>query len=133
MELEEEKPGRNKQTVLEFIEACCHKDIEQIISFFGESTVYHNIPLEPVVGVKAIREAIEPFFDLAMEMQWVVKQAAETDEGVVLTERVDRFLLKGQWVELPVMGVFEVAAGKIVAWRDYFDMAQLRDQLSALS
>ena len=27
-------------------------------------------------------------------------------------------------VSLPVMGVFELADGKITAWRDYFDMAQ---------
>ncbi len=133
MELEEEKAGRNKQTVLEFIEACCHKDIEQIVSFFDESTVYHNIPLEPVVGVTAIRQVIEPFYELAQEMQWVVKQIAQTDEGVVLTERVDRFLIKEQWVELSVMGSFEVAGGKIAVWRDYFDMEQLREQLSTLS
>ena len=26
-------------------------------------------------------------------------------------------------IELPVMGTFEVKDGKIVAWRDYFDLA----------
>jgi limonene-1,2-epoxide hydrolase len=29
----------------------------------------------------------------------------------------------GGRLELPVMGVFEVRDGRIVVWRDYFDMA----------
>ena len=41
---------------------------------------------------------------------------------VVHTERVDRFLIAGRKAELPVAGVFEVRAGKIAAWRDYFDL-----------
>ena len=41
----------------------------------------------------------------------------------MLTERVDKFLVKGQWIELPVMGTFEVSDGRIRAWRDYFDLA----------
>ena len=46
-------------------------------------------------------------------------------DGTVLTERTDRFLLKdGRWVELRVMGSFEVVDGQITAWRDYFDLGQ---------
>jgi limonene-1,2-epoxide hydrolase len=41
----------------------------------------------------------------------------------VLTERLDKFVLGGKTVELPVAGVFELKDGKITAWRDYFDMA----------
>jgi limonene-1,2-epoxide hydrolase len=44
---------------------------------------------------------------------------------VVLTERLEHFKhTKGERAdcELPVMGAFELRAGKIVAWRDYFDL-----------
>ncbi len=133
MELEKEKAGHNTKTVLEFIEACCQKDVEKIISFFDESTIYHNLPLEPVVGAAAICEVVQPFYDLTSEMQWVVKQVAETSSGVVLTERLDRFLINECWVELPVMGCFEVDGDKIIAWRDYFDLTQLRDRLPPIS
>ncbi len=54
----------------------------------------------------------------------------EGSNGVVLTERVDRFMINGKWVALPVMGTFEVANGKIKAWRDYFDMNQFQSQLA---
>jgi limonene-1,2-epoxide hydrolase len=53
------------------------------------------------------------------------------DGDVVLTERVDVFVLPNGKVELPVMGTFEVRDGKIAAWRDYFDMKQFMDQMTA--
>lgn len=41
----------------------------------------------------------------------------------VLTERIDWILdADGQPVmKVPVMGIFEIAGGRIAAWRDYFD------------
>mgnify|MGYP003342658194 CR=1 FL=1 len=59
------------------------------------------------------------------EIDWViVRQSSSGDatSGVVLNERVDRFNMGGRWVELPLAGVFEIKAGKIVLWRDYFDL-----------
>ena len=44
---------------------------------------------------------------------------------VVTTERIDAFTLNGKLGEFPVMGIFEIRDGKIAAWRDYFDMAQV--------
>ena len=61
----------------------------------------------------------------------VLHQIAENDHGVVLTERTDRFKVGGKWVELPVMGTFELRDGLITAWRDYFDMQQFTKQLPA--
>ena len=49
--------------------------------------------------------------------------------NVVLTERVDVFVLPTTTIELPVMGTFEVRDGKIAAWRDYFDLNQYMQQL----
>jgi limonene-1,2-epoxide hydrolase len=72
---------------------------------------------------------IQSFLGMATQVDWIVHQLAETREGVVLTERTDRFLIRGKWLELPVMGAFELREGRITAWRDYFDMKQFRDQL----
>jgi limonene-1,2-epoxide hydrolase len=47
---------------------------------------------------------------------------------VVMVERVDHFVGSERTIELPVVGVFEVQGGKITAWRDYFDSAQLAGQ-----
>ena len=48
----------------------------------------------------------------------------------MLTEQLDRFLLGGNWVNLPVLGAFEFKGDRISAWRDYFDMNQFTSQLS---
>ena len=47
----------------------------------------------------------------------------------VMTERVDVFTFVNGRIALPVSGTFEVRDGKIVAWRDYFDMNQFVSQL----
>ena len=45
--------------------------------------------------------------------------------NIVMNERTDVFTMKGRTIELPVMGVFEIADGKIASLRDYFDMTVL--------
>ena len=74
-------------------------------------------------GKAAIEATLRQFDDPKGSAEFEIKALACT-AGTVLTERVDRFLLNGRKVELPVMGAFEVGPdGKIRAWRDYFDLA----------
>jgi limonene-1,2-epoxide hydrolase len=87
------------------------------------------MPVDPVTGTEAIRAVIEGFAGSATAIDWVVRHIAESEEGVVLTERLDRFELGGGWVELPVMGSFVLREGRIAEWRDYFEMRQFTDQL----
>ena len=44
--------------------------------------------------------------------------------NTVLTERIDLLRTGQTEALLPVMGSFDVEDGRIVAWRDYFDVAQ---------
>ena len=76
-----------------------------------------------------IRTFIEGFIGMASEISFEVHHIAETDAGVVMTERTDRFKISGDWIALPVMGTFEIADGKITAWRDYFDMSQFQNAI----
>jgi limonene-1,2-epoxide hydrolase len=80
------------------------------------------MPMDPVQGHAAIRAVFEFFVTPAGHVEWEVRHLAVTGD-VVLTERVDRFRMGGKQVELPIAGVFEIRDAKIVAWRDYFDMA----------
>ena len=113
------------ETVRNLIDACNRKDVDGALALFAEHAVYHNMPIAPVTGRTAIREVLAPFLNMASEVDWVVHHWAEGADGIVMTERTDRFLIHGQRLELPVVGVFEVRNGKICAWRDYFDMAPL--------
>ena len=121
----------NSDIVRDFVEAFNSNDLDRIVSFFCSDAVYHNIPVDPVQGSDAIRAVIQGYTAAASKMDWVIHQIAETLEGVVLTERTDNFQFGDRRVSLRVMGAFEIADGKISAWRDYFDMAQFQSQMSA--
>lgn len=119
----------NTKRVTEFVAAWRRNDVDELMTFIAPDCLYHNIPMEPVKGSAAIRVALSGFATMASEAEWVLHQIAENDHGVVLTERTDRFKIGGKWVELPVMGIFELRDGLITAWRDYFDLHQFTKQL----
>jgi limonene-1,2-epoxide hydrolase len=115
--------------VRRFIETWKTRDLDRILGLLSEDCIYHNIPVDPVRGIDAIRPVLQSFAGMATAIEWELHQIAETEGGVVLTERVDKFEIGGRWIALPVMGSFELRDGKICAWRDYFDMAQFTKQL----
>ena len=121
--------SEEQRIVLDFIDACSANDIERILGFFDADCVYHNIPVAPVKGIEPIRKVLESFLRMAGKVDWQVRNVAVAGNGTVLTERLDRFLMGEKWVELPVMGAFEVRGGKITAWRDYFDLNQFQKQV----
>jgi limonene-1,2-epoxide hydrolase len=116
-------------TVMSFCAAWSRLDLDELLGYFAEDAVYHNIPVDPVVGHDAIRALIEGFTTGVDRVEFEVLHAASVGE-VVLTERVDRFFSAGREVMLPVMGTFEVNDGLITAWRDYFDLNQYMNQMT---
>jgi limonene-1,2-epoxide hydrolase len=121
--------SENTKLVEEFIAAWNQIDLEKIMALVTDDCFYHNIPMEPMKGAAAIRAFIGGFSGMATEIDWVVHHIAEGADGAVLTERTDRFLIGENWMEILVMGVFELGDGKITAWRDYFDLAQMQAQM----
>jgi limonene-1,2-epoxide hydrolase len=117
-------------TVRRFCEAWGTKDLDAIIAFFSDDAVYHNIPLAPVVGPDQIRTTIEGFSGGVEKIVFRVDNIA-ADGDTVMTERHDIFTFANGEIDLPVMGTFEVADGKITAWRDYFDLNQFMSQMPA--
>tara|TARA_B100000795_G_scaffold95557_1_gene70069 strand:- start:2471 stop:2770 length:300 start_codon:yes stop_codon:yes gene_type:complete len=96
------------------------------MAHFSEDAVYVNIPMEPAnEGIVAIRAFIDRFIGMASEIEFIVHHQIDNGEGVIMNERTDRFFINDAWLELQVMGTFELANGKITHWRDYFDMAKL--------
>jgi limonene-1,2-epoxide hydrolase len=108
--------------VTRFCEAWTRGDIDELMSFFAADAVYHNIPVPPVKGAKAIREAFLGFAKLMDSIELESLNVA-ANGNVVFTERIDHFRWQGKALALPVAGVFEVRDGKITAHRDYFDYA----------
>ena len=121
----------NPETIVRrFCEAASRRDAAELAGYFSEDAVYHNIPIDPVRGPAAIRAMLESFMGPASHAEFEIKGIA-AHGSLVLTERVDRFVVNGKPIALPVMGAFEVRAdGKITAWRDYFDLAQFTKQMA---
>jgi limonene-1,2-epoxide hydrolase len=92
------------------------------LDYFAEDGVYHNMPIEPVSGKAALRPFIAAFLNGWTSTDWEVLNLAVRG-NIVIAERVDRTRLGAIAVDLPCCGVFEIEAGKIKVWRDYFDMA----------
>ncbi len=110
--------------VREFCAAAEKRDAETMRSYLAEDVVYHNIPMDPAVGIEAALGLLKMFFDMCDSARFEITHLA-ADGPVVLTERVDTFIIGDKTVPLPVMGIFEIADGRIAAWRDYFDLAQV--------
>jgi limonene-1,2-epoxide hydrolase len=117
------------ETVTRFCAAWSRLDLDELVGYFAEDAVYHNIPVDPVVGVDAIRSTVEGFTAGIERVEFELRNVA-ADGDVVLTERVDRFFAPGREIALPVMGTFEVRDGRITAWRDYFDLNQFMSQVA---
>jgi limonene-1,2-epoxide hydrolase len=105
-----------------FCKACARKNIDEIMGFFTEDAVYHNMPMEPSKGKPAIKETINSFLPGWIEFK-ILHTAS--NGNIVFNERIDTIEMGDKRVELPVAGMFELRGGRITLWRDYFDLQSL--------
>ncbi len=118
-----------EQVVTAFIAAIEKGDVDGALALMSPDAEYDNVPMSKVVGHEAIKGTLAMFVGPDQKTQFeVVRQAASGN--LVMNERVDRLTVFGKAVELPVAGVFEVVDGKIVLWRDYFDLTTFNNQLA---
>ncbi|PRC43683.1 limonene-1,2-epoxide hydrolase [Mycobacterium sp. ITM-2017-0098] len=109
--------------VTEFCAKWANPDPAGLAAHFTEDGVYHNIPMQPVVGREAITAFIAEFTAMVDGIDFQVHRQVSSG-NLVFNERTDVMRFKdGRELPLPVAGVFDVVDGKIAAWRDYFDMA----------
>ena len=118
-----------ERIVREFCDAFDGRNAEGLRPYFTDDVVYHNIPLDPAVGIDATIAFIEGFFGMCESMTIETVHLAVRDD-VVLTERIDTFTVGEVVAPLAVMGTFEIRDGKISAWRDYFDLGQITTMLA---
>lgn len=110
----------NEAIVRRFCAAFARRDVEELLGFFADDAVYHNIPFPPAEGLDAIRATLEMYVPGSPTIEFEIRNLATVGD-VVMTERIDRMTFGGRPVVLPVAGIFELADGRITAWRDYFD------------
>jgi limonene-1,2-epoxide hydrolase len=114
--------------VRRFFEACVRADPDEFADYFTEDAVWWNSPWQPIKGRPAIREALRQGARRMKALPWEVRHIV-AQGNIVLTERVDHFLVGENRISVPCMGILELRDGKISAWRDYWDLRQFERQL----
>lgn len=118
-----------QETVEAFIAAWNRNDLDAAFAMMADDIVWHNIPMEPAVGIegcKALMAQFPPMEGIEFETHHISAKG-----NVVMTERTDRFLIGGKWRNIRLMGIFEIDdAGKIAKWRDYFDMLEFQREFA---
>jgi limonene-1,2-epoxide hydrolase len=110
----------NARTVETFLYALADEDFATADSVLADHIVWQNVGWPTLRG----RERIMKLFRRGQGwMRFDVKiHRLATDGNSVLTERTDVLVFGPLRVQFWVCGVFEVHAGRITLWRDYFDM-----------
>ena len=107
----------------EFLATWERGDLDEMLSFFADDAIYHNMPMEPAVGSNAIRATLEQFMTGMGGLRAEVHQQL-SHGSTVMHERTDYFTVNGEAMSLPICGVFEIEDGRIKRWREYFDMSR---------
>ncbi|MBX3507708.1 MAG: nuclear transport factor 2 family protein [Parvibaculum sp.] len=114
--------SNNEQAIRDFVKAWSRLNVDEIVDYFTEDGVYHNMMLDPVKGKAALKGFIGAFIANWSDTEWELVNILSKGD-IVVAERVDRTKAGGKPVALPCCGVFEMEGGKIKVWRDYFDLA----------
>ena len=80
----------------EIVRSFCAKwadgNVKEIVNYFDENAIYHNIPMAPVNGVDEIRLFIEGFFSSAESIDFeILHQVASGN--IVMNERIDTLVI----------------------------------------
>ena len=116
----------NRRVLIDhFFDAWRSMDAAAVAAFFTDDAVYHNIPMEPIVGRDAIEATVAGWLKSMKSIDFRFNHVL-VDGDVVLMERCDIMPTKSGDAELPVMATLEFDGDKIRVWREYFDLGQMR-------
>ncbi|HEY2513691.1 MAG TPA: limonene-1,2-epoxide hydrolase family protein [Polyangiaceae bacterium] len=114
--------------VEEFFAAFQALDLDRALELLADDVVYQNVPFPADRGKAAVTRTLRGFGKVMTGFEVQMKNIASNGR-IVLTERVDVLKAPIADLELWVCGTFEVQGGRIVLWRDYFDVASAAAQV----
>ncbi len=111
-----------------FAEAFNRGDVDGLLDCFTEDATYTDNFYGPHRGSVALREMFERMFKEGRDYRWQMDTVVETPQrtaaewtfGYVVTDAVPRSA--GRRVHFRGMSLFELAGGRIVAYREQFDV-----------
>lgn len=123
-----------QEIVVQFCKAWERRSLDELTALLDDHVVYQNVPAPPMIGKAAALEFIAPILAQTTRIDFELLGIGTARDGAtVLTERMDRLHFPNGLVEIPVMGIFLIAEGKIREWRDYADSGHVGPQFAKLS
>jgi limonene-1,2-epoxide hydrolase len=110
----------NARTVETFLYAMQDEDFDTVDSTLADMVIWQNVGFVTVQGRRRIVKLLRGGQGRVRFEVKIHRIAA--DGSAVLTERTDALVIGRLRVQFWVCGVFEVHAGRITLWRDYFDV-----------
>jgi len=105
--------------------------MDEMIGFFSDDAVYIDGPRGVHTGIDAIRAELQSQLAMVRYTRVNIKSLAASG-GSVLTERVDNCEIAGKSISFECVSVFDVdPEGRIVRWRDYYDLPTFVEQTKA--
>ena len=118
----------NEKIIRAFVSSWSELDVDKLVSYFSEDGTYYNVPTQPIKGHENLKNFIAGFIRNWSSTNWEIINLIAKDD-VVMVERIDITIVNGKEITLPCLGVFEMQDGKIIEWRDYFDLATYTNAL----
>lgn len=115
------------QCVQRIYDAFAKLDIEGVYGLLDDDVVYQNMAQAPLHGKQALREMWSGFDRIDKLDLKILNMLAAGD--VVLNERLDHLVLAGRDVYIPMAAAFVVKNGKVISWREYYDMRTMEHQM----
>ena len=110
----------NSRVVETFLYALQDEDFDTVDAAFADTIVWQNVGWPTLQGRQRIVKILRRGQGRVGFEVKIHRIAA--DGNSVLTERTDAIVIGALRLQFWVCGVFEVDAGRITLWRDYFDM-----------
>ncbi|MGV9710741.1 limonene-1,2-epoxide hydrolase family protein [Gordonia sp. NPDC003424] len=95
-------------------------NIDAAMAEIDDDIVYTNVSLPTVRGKRKVAKIFARFDGGRYGFNYRMVNVA-SDGPVVLTERIDEIRIGRVALQFWVWGRFEIAEGRVVLWRDYFD------------
>ena len=87
----------NEGTIRDFVNAWSRLDVDEIVGYFTEDGIYHNMMLDPVKGRTALKGFIGAFIANWSDAKWEIVNLVSRGD-LVIAERVDRTKAGGAWL-----------------------------------
>jgi limonene-1,2-epoxide hydrolase len=110
-------------TIRRLQQAIAARDKTAFLDFFAAGIEYHyHVGSRPLLGKDWVEKFITKYWANNSAATWVIDRHAENGEFLFTEGREEYVNADGVQVSHPYMGIIKFEHGKIIGWRDYFQM-----------